>query len=123
MTFRNRTARALAGATLAAAIGVSAQAPQQPFGALGPLPTAAPAATFDVFEKSIVDLQAAQRTGTVTSRDLVEKYLARIRAYDQDGPQLNAIIALNPRAREDAAALDAERRAGRGAGRCTASRW
>ena len=74
---------------------------------------AAPAATFDVFEKSIVDLLAAQRSGTVTSRDLVEKYLARIRAYDQDGPRLNAIIALNPRALDEAAALDAERRAGK----------
>ena len=66
-----------------------------------------------MFEKSIVDLLAAQRIGTVTSRDLVEKYLARIRAYDQDGPQLNAMIALNPRALEEADALDAERRAGR----------
>ena len=113
MTFRNRTAWALAGAALAAAIGVSAQAPQQPFGALGPLPTAAPAATFDVFEKSIVELLAAQRIGTVTSRDLVQKYLDRIRAYDQDGPKLNAIITLNPRALDEAAALDAERRAGR----------
>ena len=113
MTFRNRAGWALAGATLVAAIGVSAQAPQQPFGALGPLPAAAPAASFDVFEKSIVDLLAAQRIGTVTSRDLVQKYLDRIKAYDQDGPKLNAIITLNPRALEEASALDAERRAGR----------
>lgn len=96
----------------AVAIRVAAQAPA-PRGALAPLPAAAPAATFDVFEKSIVDLLAAQRIGTVTSRDLVEKYLARIRAYDKDGPHLNAMIALNPRALDEAAALDAERRAGK----------
>ena len=114
LTAKEQTAAALVGMALAVAIGLAAQAPPPPpFGAIGPLPAPAPAATFDVFEKSIVDLLAAQRIGTVTSRDLVEKYLARIRAYDQDGPRLNAMIALNPRALEEADALDAERRAGR----------
>jgi amidase len=102
----------LAAVTLAAAASLAAQAPPQ-VGQIGPLPEAQPAATFDVFEKSIVDLLAAQRIGTVTSHDLVEKYLARISAYDQSGPKLNAMIALNPRALEEADALDAERRAGR----------
>src|SRR5690242_1248486 len=96
----------------AAAAGVVAQTPTQ-LGQIGPLPPKAPAATFDVFEKSIVQLLAAQRIGTVTSHDLVEKYLARIKAYDQDGPRLNAMIALNPKALDEADALDAERRAGR----------
>ena len=36
-------------------------------------------------------------------------YLARIDAYDQRGPALNAIIAINPQARAAADALDAER--------------
>jgi amidase len=49
--------------------------------------------------------------GQVTSRELVELYLARIDAYDQRGPALNAIMTINARAREDAAALDAERAA------------
>lgn len=102
--------RILLGVILAVS-SLGAQAPQ--VGQIGPLPPKAPASTFDVFEKSIVDLLAAQRIGTVTSRDLVEKYLARIRAYDQEGPRLNAMIALNPRALEEADALDAERRAGR----------
>jgi amidase len=96
---------------VAAVASVAAQTPQ--IGLIGPLPAAAPAETFDVFEKTIVDLLAAQRIGTVTSHDLVEKYLARIRAYDQEGPRLNAMIVLNPRALEEADALDAERRAGR----------
>ena len=68
---------------------------------------------FVVVEKSILELQNAMEDGAVTSRQLVEQYLARIRQYDQAGPQLNAFIALNPRALDDAAALDAERRAGR----------
>lgn len=68
---------------------------------------------FDVTEKSIEDLQRAIQTGEVTSRQLVDIYLARIAAYDQQGPALNAIATLNPRAREAANALDAER-AGRG---------
>ena len=70
--------------------------------------TPAPA-EFEVFEKSIADLQAAQIEGRVTSRGLVDAYLARIAAYDQAGPRLNAIVTLNPHAREDADALDRER--------------
>jgi amidase len=65
---------------------------------------------FDVYEKSIVELQDAMRSGTVTSVELVDAYLARIRAYDHDGPRINALIALNPRARDVAASLDSERR-------------
>ena len=68
---------------------------------------------FDVYEKSILDLTGAMESRQVTSRQLVEQYFARIKAYDQDGPRINAFIALNPRALEAAAALDAERRAGR----------
>lgn len=67
---------------------------------------------FDVMEKSIAELNLALEAGTVTSRELVEQYLARIEAYDRRGPALNAIVTLNPRAGEDAAALDAERAAG-----------
>lgn len=65
---------------------------------------------FDVAEKSIVELQAEQSSGRVTSRQLVEAYLARIRAYDQVGPALNAIVTLNPNALAEADALDQERR-------------
>jgi Asp-tRNA(Asn)/Glu-tRNA(Gln) amidotransferase A subunit family amidase len=48
-------------------------------------------------------------SGRVTSRRLVESYLARIQAYDQAGPRLNAIVTINPQAREDADAMDRER--------------
>jgi Asp-tRNA(Asn)/Glu-tRNA(Gln) amidotransferase A subunit family amidase len=64
---------------------------------------------FEVHEQSILDLQAAQTAGKVTSRRLVESYLARIQSYDQAGPRLNTIVLINPRAREDADALDRER--------------
>jgi Asp-tRNA(Asn)/Glu-tRNA(Gln) amidotransferase A subunit family amidase len=71
-------------------------------------------APFDVVEKSIEELQDAMQAGQVTSRQLVDLYLARIDAYDERGPALNAIAAVNPRARQAAEALDAER-ASRGA--------
>ena len=64
---------------------------------------------FEVHEQSIVDLQSAMTAGRVTSRGLVDSYLARIQAYDQAGPRLNSIVFLNPRAREEADALDRER--------------
>ena len=69
---------------------------------------------FDPMERSIEDLQRAMQSRQVTSRQLVDIYLARIDAYDQQGPALNAIKAVNPLAREAADALDAER-ANRGA--------
>ncbi len=64
---------------------------------------------FEVYEQSIPDLQAAQTAAKVTSKGLVESYLARIQAYDQAGPRLNALVLINPRAREEAEALDRER--------------
>jgi amidase len=79
----------------------------------GQAPSAASAGrvgTFDVMEKSIEELQRAMQAGEVTSRQLVDLYLARIDAYDKQGPALNAIVATNPRARDAADALDAERR-------------
>ena len=67
--------------------------------------------TLDVVEATIPALQDAMSTGRVTALDLVNAYLARIDAYDQRGPMLNAIIRLNPNARSEALALDEERRA------------
>lgn len=66
---------------------------------------------FDVVEASIAGMGAALASGQVTSRELVEAYLARIVAYDQAGPRLNAIVTLNRAALDEADALDRERRA------------
>lgn len=61
-------------------------------------------------EQSILALQQQLATGSLTSAALLEHYLARINAYDQQGPALNTLITLNSAAREQAQALDAERR-------------
>ena len=76
-------------------------------------PQALPKASFDLFEKSIDELQAALAKKQITSRQLVERYLARIEAYDQQGPSINAFISLNPAALQTADALDRERAAGK----------
>jgi len=67
---------------------------------------------FDVTEQSVSQLGVAMADGRVTAVDLVDSYLARIEAYDQQGPTLNAMIVLNPLARQEAMALDEERAAG-----------
>ncbi|MBP7778251.1 MAG: amidase [Acidobacteria bacterium] len=72
---------------------------------------AASVSLFEVHERSILELQTAQTEGRVTSRGLVQSYLARIAAYDQAGPALNTIVLLNPRALDEADALDRERAA------------
>ena len=76
-----------------------------------PAPVAQAPRDFDVVEKTIPELQAAMAAGTVTSKQIVAAYLARIKAYDHDGPSLRAMIAVNPRALDAADALDKERAA------------
>ena len=71
------------------------------------------AATFDLEEATIADLQRRMETGRDTSRSLVDKYLARIDAIDRNGPALRSVLEINPDAASIADALDAERRAGR----------
>src|SRR4051794_3556322 len=66
---------------------------------------------FRFMESTIVETQAALEAGTITSEQLVRMYLARINAYDKQGPAINAMIRLNPNALAEARALDAARRA------------
>lgn len=61
-------------------------------------------------EASIEDLGRAFDSGALTSERLVEMYLARIAAYDAAGPELNAVLHVDPDALETARALDRERR-------------
>ena len=63
-------------------------------------------APFDVVEASIADIHAAMRDGRVTCRHLVDAYLARIEAYDKQGPALNAIVVVNPNVRAEADEMD-----------------
>lgn len=69
------------------------------------------AKAFDLTTASIEDINAAFDSGALTSEKLVQLYLARIKAYDHQGPKINAVLALNPKAIETARALDAERKA------------
>ena len=61
-------------------------------------------------EATIADINAAFDAGTLSSEMLVERYLARIDAYDKAGPQLNAVLWMNDDAIATAQALDRERR-------------
>lgn len=64
----------------------------------------------EIESATIVELQAAIDAGTLSSEQLVRHYLARIAAYDQAGPAIHAVLALNPVAIAEARALDVERR-------------
>jgi amidase len=66
----------------------------------------------DVVELSATDARDRMAAGRLTSRELTDAYLLRIRAIDEGGQALNSVIELNANAPADAAALDAERRAG-----------
>ncbi len=71
---------------------------------------------FPVEEATIADVHAAFLSGELTCVALVQAYLDRIDAYDKQGPRLNAVATLNPRALEEAARLDEALAAGGPAG-------
>ncbi|GAB3112366.1 amidase [Janibacter alkaliphilus] len=70
----------------------------------------------DVVEAGIARLRAALEAGEVTAEGLLDAYLARIAAYDQGGIRLNALVVLDPGARDAARAADARRAAGESLG-------
>jgi amidase len=61
---------------------------------------------FQVEEATIAGVHAAFRNGTLTCRALVDAYLLRIERHDKQGAALNAIVEVNPAARDEADALD-----------------
>ena len=67
---------------------------------------------FELIEATVADVQAAYAAGTLTARQLTQQYLDRIEALDRHGPALNSIIAVNPKALEEADRLDAARKSG-----------
>jgi Asp-tRNA(Asn)/Glu-tRNA(Gln) amidotransferase A subunit family amidase len=74
--------------------------------------------TFAIEEATIDDIHAAYREGRATAVRVTQAHLDRIAAYDRRGPALGAVIATNPRALADAAALDTQlRTTGRMAGK------
>src|SRR5262245_47466842 len=68
-----------------------------------------------VVEATIRGTRAALSAGTITCAQVVQAYIDRIKAYDEAGPALNAIITINPRALETAAEMDRLRAANRAA--------
>ena len=68
---------------------------------------AAKSVDFDAL--TIADINHAFDAGVLTSEKLVQLCLARIQAYDRQGPSLRAVLTLNPKALDTARALDAER--------------
>src|SRR5258708_21464345 len=68
------------------------------------------ASTFSVVEASIPEMQAALKSGRITSRELVLQYLTRIATYED---KLNAAITVNPNALKEADERDKERAAGK----------
>lgn len=69
-----------------------------------------------LFTATIADLSAALDAGTVTAVDLLALTLARVDAYDTNGPRLNSLVEEAPDAIEAARASDARRAAGRARG-------
>jgi amidase len=102
--FLRASAAAAAGASLAGLVARPSASAATPAWGSGPVP--------DLEQVSIAQLQAAMAAGTLTARALVCMYLARIEALSDHGPKLNAILEINPDAKDIASALDRERRAG-----------
>jgi amidase len=71
------------------------------------------AQTFAIEEATIGAMQDAMSARRLTAVRLAELHLHRIAEYDKAGPRVNSIIELNPDALSIAAAMDAERAAGR----------
>lgn len=61
---------------------------------------------------SLPEIAAALRAGDVTAEEVTAAYIARIEAIDWAGPELQSVLALNPKALDDARAADARREAG-----------
>lgn len=73
-----------------------------------PVPPPPPA--FSIVEATIPEMQKAMAEGRISARALVALHLQRIATYED---RLNATLAVNPRALEEAEALDRERAAGK----------
>lgn len=78
---------------LAAGFGVAAAQAQNP-------------SRFVPEEATIASIRSALESGRITCVQVTRAYLDRIEAYDHKGPALNAVLTVNPRALETAAAMD-----------------
>lgn len=76
----------------------------------GVWPSASQNAAPNLLTAGIAEIQAAVDSGALTYEELVNHYLARIDAYDRNGPMLRAVLSVNTRATAIARELDEERR-------------
>ena len=51
---------------------------------------------FQLMETSIKEIHRSLNSGKLTCHSLVQQYLDRIKAYDQQGATLNAMLYVNP---------------------------
>jgi Asp-tRNA(Asn)/Glu-tRNA(Gln) amidotransferase A subunit family amidase len=75
---------------------------------LVPLADCAPDRSFHLMEACFADIHKAMLAGTLTCHSLVQQYLDRIHAYDQQGPAINSMLYINPAILEQATAFDQE---------------
>lgn len=73
-------------------------------------------ASFELEEITITELQEGYASGKYKITDVVQSYLERIQEIDKNGPQLNAIIEVNPDAMAIAKQLDLELKDGKSRG-------
>jgi len=71
------------------------------------------ASAYPVEERSAGQIAADLAAGRTTSEAVTRAYLERIAALDAAGPSLHSVIAVNPKALDQARAVDAARKAGR----------
>ena len=68
--------------------------------------------TTELEDASIDALQKAMKSGRLTSKQLTQMYIDRIKAYDEK-LKLNSVIAINPNALKEAEGFDKERKKGK----------
>jgi amidase len=99
---------AVAVATLIATLTAHTQKPAAP-AMVKKAPAPSSSKGFTVVEATIPEMQAALKSGRVTSKEIVRQYLQRIGMYEE---LLHAAITVNPKALELAEERDRERAAG-----------
>ena len=67
---------------------------------------------FPLETATVQELQAKLTAGTLNAVTLTKAYMQRIADTNTEGPSINAVRAINPKALEEAAKADAERAAG-----------
>jgi amidase len=70
-------------------------------------------ADFDLNELTIAQLQEQMNSGKLSSEEITQKYLDRIDRLNTNGPELRAVIEVNPDALSIARHMDIERKSGK----------